>query len=118
LPPTGAVSILSRESDLSAGHYTSGAALARLAKKQGEEALAVDPYLKVLKVPAPAAFTGRHPSDLNIRARTGCTVVAVERDEEVLVEFNPDFRFTPDDTVYVCGSSAAVRRFTEVFRVG
>jgi Trk K+ transport system NAD-binding subunit len=90
-----------------------------LAKKLlGEEALAVDPHLKVLKVPTPEALTGHHPSDLNIRARTGCTVVAVERDEEVLVEFDPDFRFTPDDTVYVCGSSAAVRRFTEVFRVG
>ncbi|HVT57564.1 MAG TPA: TrkA C-terminal domain-containing protein [Thermoanaerobaculia bacterium] len=71
--------------------------------------------LKVLKV-TPAALGGRHPADLHIRQRTGCSVVAVERGEEVLVEFGPDFRFQSDDTVYVCGSSQAIRRFAELYR--
>ena len=34
----------------------------------------------------------------------------------MLVDFGPDFRFAPDDAVYVCGSAEAVRRFEEVFR--
>lgn len=86
-----------------------------LAKKLlGEEAFLVDPQLKVLKVP-PNGLAGRHPAEMGIRERTGCSVVAVERGEEVLVEFGPDFRFREDDALYVCGSHGAVRRFTETF---
>ena len=80
----------------------------------GEEAIAVDPHLKVVRAPA-TGLAGRNPSELGIRERTGSSVVAVERGEEVLVELGPDFRFETDDTVYVCGSNAAVRRFQEEF---
>ncbi len=87
-----------------------------LAKKLlGEEALLVDPQLKVLKV-SPDGLSGRHPADLSIRERTGCSVVAVERGDEVLVDLGPEFRFRSDDTIYVCGSHGAVRRFTETFQ--
>ena len=89
-----------------------------LAKKLlGLETVAVDPQLKILKA-VPDGFTGRHPSALSIRERTGCSVVAVERGNDVLVEFDRDFRFQPADAVYVCGSGGAVRRFQEVFRKG
>ncbi|HBL29010.1 MAG TPA: hypothetical protein DD490_19420 [Acidobacteria bacterium] len=82
-----------------------------LAKKLlGQEAVAVDPQLKILKVPA-GGLRGRHPADLKIRERTGCSVVAVERGDEVLVDFDAGFRFRPDDQVFICGSTAAVRRF-------
>ncbi|MBV8200418.1 MAG: NAD-binding protein [Acidobacteria bacterium] len=88
-----------------------------LAKKLlGQEAFEVDPQLKVLKVAA-RPLAGRHPSDLRLRSRTGCSLVAVERGDEVLVELGPDFRFLPEDTLYVCGSSGAVQRFGEVFRL-
>ena len=87
-----------------------------LAKKLlGQESIAVDPQLKILKV-GPAGFTGRHPAKLGLRERTGCSVVAVERGEEVLVEFPAGFRVQAEDAVYICGSSAAVRRFQEAFR--
>lgn len=89
-----------------------------LAKKLlGQEAVAVDPQLKILRV-SPEAMLGRHPSQLDIRHRTGCSVVAVERGEEVLVEFGPEFRFEGEDAVYVCGSADAVRRFAEDYAPG
>jgi Trk K+ transport system NAD-binding subunit len=82
-----------------------------LAKKLlGQEAVAVDPQLKILKVSA-NGLSGRRPADLRLRERTGCSVVAVERGEEVLVELGEDFRFQREDAVYVCGSTGAVRRF-------
>jgi Trk K+ transport system NAD-binding subunit len=84
-------------------------------KLLGQEAVAVDPQLKILKI-APDGLTGRHPSSLGIRERTGCSVVAVERGDEVVVEFGPGFRFQPADAVYICGSGNAVRRFQETFR--
>ena len=89
-----------------------------LAKKLlGQDAVAVDPQLKILKV-ASGGLAGHRPADLRIRERTGASVVAVERGDQVLVELGPNFRFAPDDTLYVCGSTAAVRRFTEVFGAG
>jgi len=86
-----------------------------LAKKLlGQESVAVDPQLKVLKV-APDGLAGRNPAELGIRERTGCSVVAVERGDDVIVEFEPGFRFQPQDSVYICGSGNAMRRFREVF---
>lgn len=83
-------------------------------KLLGQEAVAVDPQLKVLKV-SPDGFDGKHPADLGIREKTGCSVVAVERGDEVLTELGPAFHFAPGDAVYVCGSAAGVRRFGQVF---
>jgi Trk K+ transport system NAD-binding subunit len=86
-----------------------------LAKKLlGQESVAVDAQLKVLKV-APDGLAGRNPAELGIRERTGCSVVAVERGDDVIVEFEPGFRFQPEDSVYICGSSNAMRRYREVF---
>jgi Trk K+ transport system NAD-binding subunit len=86
-----------------------------LAKKLlGQEAVAVDPQLKILKVAA-GGLAGQHPAALRVRERTGCSVVAVERGEDILVDLGPAFRFAPDDALYVCGSTGAVRRFSEVF---
>jgi K+/H+ antiporter YhaU regulatory subunit KhtT len=50
-----------------------------------------------------------------MRERTGCSVVAVERGDDVLTDFDDDFHFETDDALYVCGSNAAVRRFKEMF---
>ncbi len=93
----------------------SGQLLAR--RLLGEEAVSVDSQLKVLKVRADG-LVGRHPAELEIRTRTGCSVVAVEREAEALLEFDPDFRFAEGDTVFVCGSTAATRRYLKVFPQG
>jgi Trk K+ transport system NAD-binding subunit len=93
----------------------SGQILAR--RLLGEEAVSVDSQLKVLKVRADG-LVGRHPAELEIRARTGCSVVAVERGDAALLAFEPEFRFAGDDAVYVCGSSSATRRYLEVFPQG
>lgn len=80
----------------------------------GEEALALDPQLKVQKV-SPDGLVGKHPAELAIRPRTGASVVAVEREGEVVVNLDSDFRFQEDDCVFVCGSDEALRRFEEEF---
>ena len=50
-----------------------------------------------------------------IRQRTGCSIVAVERDDHVMVDLGGNLRFEQDDTIYVCGSQSAIARFEEVF---
>ena len=51
-----------------------------------------------------------------IRDLTGCSVAAVERGEQLLMQFGADFRFEPTDKVYICGSREATRRFVEQFQ--
>jgi len=82
-----------------------------------EEAVSVDPQLKLLRVPA-ERLAGSHPSELAIRERTGVSIVAVERGDDVVVDLGPDFRFEAADAVYVCGPPAAVQSFAEQFGAG
>lgn len=89
----------------------SGQILAR--RLLGVESVTIDPRLEVRKVDA-GPLVGRAPAELDLRARTGCSVVAVERGEEVLVEAGPDFRFEPGDAIYVCGPADRVSRFHEL----
>jgi len=80
----------------------------------GKESVAVDPELRVIKV-STRGLDKFHPGGSDIRIKTGCTVVAVERGEELLVEFGGDFRFEPQDAVYICGSAEAAQRYYEIF---
>jgi Trk K+ transport system NAD-binding subunit len=79
----------------------------------GKESVAVDPELRVIKV-STRGIESFHPGGAEIRVKTGCSVVAVERGEDLLVEFGPDFRFQPADAVYVCGSAEAAQKYYEI----
>lgn len=92
-----------------------GQILAR--KLLGKQSLALDQSLRVSMVASPELI-GQHPSDLGIRPRTGCSVVAVERGSELIVHFGRDFRFADGDSVYICGSDEDIRKFVGVFPAG
>ncbi|MDH3255708.1 MAG: NAD-binding protein [Acidobacteriota bacterium] len=83
----------------------------------GQEAITVDPRLKVMKLVS-AGLVGGHPAELRIREQTGVSVVAAERGDELILEFDSDFRFRSDDIVYICGSDEATRRFISRFPPG
>jgi Trk K+ transport system NAD-binding subunit len=80
----------------------------------GKEAVAVDSELRVTKLTA-RGLENRHPAEPEIRAKTGCSVVAVERRDDLLVEFGPDFRFQRGDALFICGSAEATERFSQLF---
>ncbi len=93
----------------------SGQLLAR--RLLGEQAVALDPGLRVLEVSA-QGLVGHHPAELRIRDHTGCSVAAVERGEHLLMRFDAGFRFEAADKVFICGSTGATRRFLEYFQPG
>lgn len=80
----------------------------------GKESVAVDPELRVIKVSS-RGLEHRHPKQNDLREKTGCTIVAVERGEELLVEFGGEFKFQSGDAVYVCGSAEATQKFYDLF---
>jgi Trk K+ transport system NAD-binding subunit len=80
----------------------------------GKESVAVDPVLRVVKVSA-RGLEGSRPAELAIRETTGCSVVAVERGDDLLVEFGDEFRFQTGDAIFICGSSEATQKYSEVY---
>jgi len=80
----------------------------------GKESVTLDPELRVIKV-STRGIEDYHPSQAELRVKTGCSVVAVERADDLMVEFAPDFRFEPKDAVYICGSAEAAQKYYDIF---
>jgi len=57
-----------------------------------------------------------HPWHRDVLARTGAELVAVERGQEVLVEFDDAFLVRPDDALIVCGSLDSLERYQREFQ--
>ena len=80
----------------------------------GRDILALDAQLKILRTEA-SKLVGRQLSALEIRRSLGCSIVAIERGEEVLTELPADLRFEAHDVLYVCGPHSATERFAELY---
>lgn len=79
-----------------------------------EEILSVGTSVEIVKTTAPALDGGRL-KDVRVRERTGCTVVAVERDGDTLTDLDGDFRFRSGDQVVIAGTDSGTNRFVERF---
>jgi voltage-gated potassium channel len=73
----------------------------------GEEYVNIEPTVKIIKVDG-SSFAGRHPLHTALRGRGDVLVVALERGEEVVVEFGADFRVAAGDALYLCGAPDAL----------
>lgn len=62
-------------------------------------------------------LAGRTLSEVDVRARTGCTVVAVERDGELIGDLGANFTIEAEDVLVISGSENAVERFDELRNV-
>ncbi|HTM21251.1 MAG TPA: NAD-binding protein, partial [Kofleriaceae bacterium] len=80
----------------------------------GEETVALEAELKVVRAAA-GELADTPLADVRIRERTGCSVVAVERGEEVIANLSADFRARAGDDIYISGTGEAINRFFEVF---
>ena len=80
----------------------------------GRASVAVDTELQVVKV-STSGLEKTHPKQGELREKTGCTVVAVERGDALLVKFDADFEFLAGDAVYICGNADGVRKFAHLF---
>jgi len=81
------------------------------------ETVSLQPRIQLAKF-APGALAGRHPLAVGIRERTGCSVVAVERQGEILIDFPSDFELSGDDALYLCGTGNAFSRYRKAFPTG
>jgi Trk K+ transport system NAD-binding subunit len=75
-----------------------------------EEVMSFDKQIEIIRTRCPG-LAGQTLREADIRARTGCTVIAVERDGATITEVGPDFELRADDEVVVVGTDADVNRF-------
>jgi len=79
-----------------------------------EEVLNVGASVQLVRTKAPK-LAGKSLQSAGVRERTGCTVVAIERDGEVLTDLDADIEFAPDDEIVVAGTDEGTNSFIEQF---
>jgi Trk K+ transport system NAD-binding subunit len=79
-----------------------------------EDVISPDTQIEIVRTRAPA-LSGRSLQEADVRARTGCTVIAADRNGHLLTDVGPDFVVQPTDDLVVAGSDEDVNLFNELF---
>lgn len=80
----------------------------------GEDVMTPASQIKMIRTGG-EGLAGQSLSEADVGNRTGCTVVAVERNGDVLTDLGPDFVVLWDDNVIVAGTDEDVQRFNAEF---
>ena len=80
---------------------------------EDEDVVSFDTQVQVVRTTAPG-LVGRTLGDAEVRSRTGCTVVGVERNDEVVTDVGPDFRVEAGDELLIAGTDEGTNRFVEL----
>jgi Trk K+ transport system NAD-binding subunit len=78
-----------------------------------EEVITPETQVELVRREAPA-IVGRTLGEADVRARTGCTVLAVDRDGETITRVDAGFRIREGDTLVVAGDDDAIDAFAEL----
>jgi CPA2 family monovalent cation:H+ antiporter-2 len=77
--------------------------------------LGVHHAIEILEIEPGARAVGESPITLNLRRETGATVIAAVREDHVIHNPDPTFRFAPGDTVVLAGDDEAMAKARAVF---
>ncbi len=81
----------------------------------GEQMVQVENRIKFIRQHA-GNVVGKHPWRSEDLDRTGAKIVAVEREGDIIVEFDSDFAVQANDELFVCGSFNSLERFQKAFK--
>ncbi|MFD1587584.1 potassium channel family protein [Halorientalis brevis] len=80
----------------------------------GEDVISLDQQVEVIRFDA-NGLAGQTLAGADIRAQTGCTVIAIERNGDVFTDFDPDFEFATDDSLVVAGPDESIAMFAKQY---
>lgn len=80
----------------------------------GEDVMTPAKQIKMIRTSG-EGLAGKSLAEADVGNETGCTVVAVERNGDVLTDLGPDFVVLWDDKVIVAGTDEDVQRFNAEF---
>jgi Trk K+ transport system NAD-binding subunit len=78
-----------------------------------EDIISFDQQVELVRIDC-GDLAGRSLGEADVRARTGVTVVAVERDSTFLSDIGPEFVVEPGDSLIVAGTDEDVNRFNRL----
>ena len=73
--------------------------------------------LEWLNVHETSPLKGHTISELEIRKRTGASVIAIKRGEKIIPNPDPNERFEIGDLILLVGTGEQIKRFREVFEI-
>jgi len=79
----------------------------------GEQSMSLQPQIKIVKT-KPGSLVGATAAAGDIRRRTGCSIVAIERDNAVHVNLE-SLTLAAGDAVYVSGNEDAIEAYLDLF---
>ena len=72
------------------------------------EYIELSPDYGILEIPAPKSWIGKTIKELNVRAKLGVNIIAVENDKETNVSPSADYQIVPGDVMVVLGDNYAL----------
>jgi Trk K+ transport system NAD-binding subunit len=81
------------------------------------DVVSLEQQVEIIRKQVPA-LGGLAIGEVNVRDRTGCTIIAVEREDEVVTEIGPDTTIQSDDELVVVGTDEAINVFEQEFQSG
>ena len=82
-----------------------------------DEVLMFAEGVNVFRTGMHAPFVGKSLAESHIRRRTGCSVIAISRDGEMLSNPDPSVRFNENDEIILIGTDEAEKRFLKKYPV-
>lgn len=80
-----------------------------------EDVLVYDKQINIVRMP-PSKLKRKTLAEADVRAKTGCTVVAIHRGENIITEFDPNtFRFEEKDKIVLVGTDDNIKQFERLF---
>lgn len=81
---------------------------------EDEDVLSLDQQVEVVRTSAPE-LVGQTIGGALVRTKSGCTVVGLERDGDVMLDVGPDVRVESGDELIIAGTDEGIRRFNELY---
>ena len=81
---------------------------------EDRDVLSLEQQVEVIRERAPG-LEGRTLGDANVRDRTGCTVMGIERNGSVITDIGPGTVIESDDELIVVGTDDGIREFERAF---
>ena len=78
------------------------------------DVLSLDTHVEVVRSETPT-LAGRTVGEAAVRETTGCTVIAIERGDDVITDVGPETRIERGDELIVAGTGEGVRAFERAF---
>jgi Trk K+ transport system NAD-binding subunit len=72
--------------------------------------------LHVFRIPVHKSFAGKSLAEVPIRQQTGCSVIAIGKDEELHINPEPSVVLSADDKMVLIGTGDAEKRLMDIYR--